>query len=542
MNPSTDASQTVLILAPMANDAKLAAKVLESSGILAAACADEKELCERMQQGCGAVVISEEALTRDTIELLRSVLDNQETWSDIPILLLTNADVVTATEIFSRSGNISLLERPFSRLTLIRSVEVALRARLKQYEVRELLRALQKSKDQAERANTAKTEFLANMSHEIRTPIGAIMGFIELLKNSDPDEQENATYMGIIDRNSKQLLSLIDDILDLSKVEAGKMTLENLEVDLREFLAEFNSTMNLKASEKSLNFRLASSGRIPDRIVTDPVRLRQVLSNVVGNAIKFTDRGSVTLTTSYNAPFLNFHVTDTGIGLSSQAAKKIFSPFTQADSSTTRKFGGTGLGLALSRSLAENLGGGLHLENSEPNRGSTFAIQIKPALTADTHLIDAENLRLSSVQKENGESEEILKDLKVLVVEDSPDNQYLIETYLKKTGAIIDICSNGAEGYDQALRGAYDVVLMDVQMPVMDGHEAVRRLRNIHYVKPIVALTAHAMSDEKERCLASGFNEYLTKPLSKTSLVESLKKYVPVGDTTLTSQERSVVR
>lgn len=522
-----DFSQVVLVVTPSANDGDVAVQVLGNYDIKAIVCEGNDALARYNLQDFGAVIISEEALTYEAIDIVQASLKKQETWSDIPIILLTNADVITATEIFSQSGNISLLERPFSELTLIRSVEVALKARLKQYEVRDLLAALQRSKDDAERANLAKTEFLANMSHEIRTPIGAIMGFIDLIKNSDASPENQAKYMGIIDRNSQQLLRLIDDILDLSKVEAGKMTIEHLSFRLNEFLADFISNMNFKAAEKGLQFNVTLESAIPDRIITDPVRLRQILSNVVGNAIKFTDKGHIDMKISYQAPFINFIVKDTGIGLSKEQALKLFKPFTQADSSTTRKFGGTGLGLVLSRKLAETLGGGLHLESSTPNQGSSFVIQILPEVPSDARLLGSQELKFAANKKDDVDMNQALKGLNILLVEDSPDNQFLIETYLQKTGARISIKSNGLDGSEAALKEDFDLILMDVQMPVMDGHEATQKLRRLKYSKPIIALTAHAMNEEKMKCFASGFNEYLTKPLQKGILLDVLKRYMP---------------
>ncbi len=520
-------SQTVLILAPSANDAVVASNVLNQANISAVGCRELSALCAGIRAGCGAVIISEEALTSDSVDRLRAVLDLQEAWSDLPIILLTNTDVARAAEIFSRSSNISLLERPFSQLTLIHSVHVALRARLKQYEVRDLLVALQKSKEHAERANQAKTEFLANMSHEIRTPIGAIMGFIDIIKNSDGNPSDQSKYMKIIDRNSLQLLRLIDDILDLSKVEAGKMTIEHLNFHLGEFISDFVSSQRFKAAEKGLQFHLNFATPLPTQISSDPVRLRQILSNIVGNAIKFTESGSVELVISYNNPFLHFLVKDTGIGLSPEQVSTIFKPFAQADSSTTRKFGGTGLGLVLSRRLAEALGGTLVLQSSFVNVGSTFAIDIKPECPADSVMMNQSTLKSESFRKKKNIQPELLKGLKVLLIEDSPDNQVLIETYLRKTGAEVLIKSNGSEGAEAALVENHDLILMGLQMPVMGGHEATRKLRKLQYSKPIIALTAHAMNEEKLKCMESGFNEYLTKPVQRNLLIEVLQRYAP---------------
>jgi hypothetical protein len=514
---------TVAVLAPVFNDSAIAVEVLNSAGISAVACGSLSELCECLNVGCGALIISEEAISDTGISQLQALLEKQDAWSDIPIILLTGNDIDRAIELFSRSGNISLLERPFSRLTLIRSVEVALRARQKQYEVRDLLRQLHRSKEEAERANLSKTQFLANMSHEIRTPIGAILGFTDLLKNPQNSQDENHNYMGIVERNSQQLLRLIDDILDLSKVEAGKMTFENIEFSLAEMLSDFNSIMSFKASEKGIAYNFNVHPNTPEFIISDPVRLKQILTNLVGNALKFTDKGYVELKVSYENGALKISVKDTGVGISKAQTKHLFQAFSQADTSTTRRFGGTGLGLILSRRLAESLGGTLSLAESAEGQGSTFYCEITAEVPSHSKTMEVK----ATIPAEKAKTS--LTNLKVLLVEDSPDNQMLISTYLKKEGAEITTANNGAIGIDLALKKDFDVVLMDIQMPVLDGYEAARKLRSSHYGKPIIALTAHAMKEERVKCLESGFTEFLTKPIQRDLLIKTLSHYSPLN-------------
>ncbi len=517
--------QTVLVLAPTFNDSKVAVDVLENVGLSARACKNVTELCANLNDECGAVIVSEEGIDISEIDEFLECLKQQPAWSDIPILLLTSNDVTQAFELFSKSGNISLLERPFSRLTLIRSVEVALRARRKQYEVRDLLQALNNAKDEAERANLSKTQFLANMSHEIRTPIGAILGFTDLMKNPANAPEENLNYMGIVERNSQQLLRLIDDILDLSKVEAGKMTIEQIEFSFAEMLTDFIAVMAFKAGEKGIGFQFDVESKVPDILYTDPVRLRQILTNTVGNALKFTDKGSVEFCVHYEEPCLKFVVKDTGVGISKEQQSRLFQPFAQADTSTTRKFGGTGLGLVLSRRLSENLGGKLELQESDPHFGSTFVIVINSPLLPHAKLVGKEALVYSATQPRTLNRSRALTGLKVLLVEDSPDNQILITTYLRKEGAKIKVASDGLQGVEAALSGNYDVLLMDIQMPLLDGYEATRSLREKGYAKPIIALTAHAMIEERNKCLEAGFDDFLTKPIRREHLVKALAGY-----------------
>lgn len=519
-------SEKILVLASTFHDSSIACEVLNESGLSASACDDMFGLCQQLNLACGAAIISEESLRPEDLQRLQVELAEQEAWSDLPIIMLTSSNVAHTNEMFTQSGNIYLLERPFSRLTLIRAVEVALRARRRQYEVRDLLAALKKSKDEAERANIAKTEFLANMSHEIRTPIGAILGFLDLMKNNEVENSEKLNYMGVVERNSQQLLRLIDDILDLSKVEAGKMTIENVEFGLTDMICDLNSIMTFRAAEKGIRFHLSVDTSIPDKICSDPVRLRQILSNVLGNAIKFTNRGTVELNVSFENSFLRFTVKDTGIGISPEQTAKLFRAFSQADMSTTRRFGGTGLGLILSKRLAASLGGDLILLQSEAGVGSIFAVTIKPDLAPSSKLIQRDAVVRVDVGPDSHRQHPALGRLKVLLVEDSLDNQMLIKTFLGQEGADVTTASDGQQGVILALNQSFDVVIMDIQMPIMDGHEATRKLRRSHYLKPVLALTAHAMIEEKKKCIESGFTDFLSKPIQKRQLIDILSQYV----------------
>lgn len=380
---------------------------------------------------------------------------------------------------------------------------------------------LTEAKSAAERANSAKSQFLANMSHEIRTPLGAIMGFAGLLRESTLSTEQN-NYATVIERNSKQLLRIIDDILDLSKVEAGMMTIEHIEFDFTEMLVDISSLMGLKAREKGVSFNIRAANKIPKILNTDPTRLRQILLNVIGNAIKFTDRGMIEIRVTFNNNLLEFEVEDTGRGISPEQRENLFQPFAQADPSITRQFGGTGLGLALSRSLAGALGGSFDLKRSEIGKGSVFhiAIQAKAKNEADFF----SNLVLENTDRAPSKPPSELQGKKILLVEDSPDNQTLIKVYLANTGAITEIASDGSEGSTMVFEKNYDLVLMDVQMPVMDGITAIKHMRKKGYTKPVIALTAHAMKEERERCIVAGFSDFLSKPVRKDELIRAIVK------------------
>lgn len=371
-------------------------------------------------------------------------------------------------------------------------------------------------------ANVTKSQFLANMSHEIRSPLGAIMGFSDLLRSGDLSMSDTQKYATIIDRNSKHLLRIVDDILDLSKVEAGMMTIEKIEFSLVEVLADFSSLMGFKAREKGINFDLKFATQVPEKVISDPTRLRQILNNMVSNAIKFTDRGRVQLTVSCIENDLVLSVSDTGIGIAEEQTNNLFSPFQQADSTTARKFGGTGLGLVLTRRICEAMNGEFVLEKTKPGVGSTFKAVIGIQLPKQVQMLTDSKVSRSTKEGSVEEVSNLLSDAKILLIEDSPDNQFLISFVLSKQGARVEIANNGLEGVDMALTNSYDVVLCDIQMPIKDGYDTVRELRLQGYSVPIVALTAHAMKEEQSRALKSGFSDYLTKPIEKSELFATI--------------------
>jgi len=382
----------------------------------------------------------------------------------------------------------------------------------------------------AESASLAKTHFLANMSHEIRTPLSAILGFSELLLDSDQSLNEKINCVSTIRNNGKQLLKIIDEVLDISKIEAGRMEIEAVEINTKDFFKELFLSMNLKAMEKGLLLTLKCVAPIPRLITTDPVRLRQILINVVSNAIKFTQKGGVQIlvgwrdATSLIRGVLQVDVVDTGVGIEPQYVGKLFNPFVQADSSTTRRFGGTGLGLALSRKLARALGGDVELLKSSP-QGSVFRIEITPPMHNRSALVssfldDPEESLPAERMKHAG-----LEGVRVLLAEDVFENQLLISRFLNVAGASVDVAANGLEAVAMAQKNSYDVVLMDIQMPELDGYGATRKLRSEGYQGAIIALTAHALQEERLRCLQVGCNDHLTKPVDRATLIESVAEY-----------------
>lgn len=383
--------------------------------------------------------------------------------------------------------------------------------------------ALRDAKERAELASAAKSSFLANMSHEIRTPLGAIMGFVSLLKEESITKETLSQYVSVIERNSTQLMRIIDDILDLSKVEAGMMAIELIDFSLVELLSDFASLMGFRARDKGVVFELRANSELPDIVTSDPTRIRQILTNVVGNAIKFTDKGSVFLNVEFKDDQLTFDVQDTGRGITPQQSAQLFQAFSQGDASTTRKYGGTGLGLVLTRRLSEALGGSFDLVESRQGVGSRFVASVKVARPQNSRFIRALGFAPEAIR--NAGVENLLTGVHILLVEDSPDNQALFSIYLNRAGATIDIATDGQRGLEMATSDEYDVVLMDVQMPVMDGITAVKTLRAQGYDRPIIALTAHAMKEERTRCLEAGYTGFLSKPIQRSELVNALTKF-----------------
>jgi len=376
--------------------------------------------------------------------------------------------------------------------------------------------------------NRAKSDFLANMSHEIRTPMTAILGYADLLLDPTITEGDRSAHVETIRRNGSHLLQIVNDILDLSKIEAGKMTVELLPCSLPQVIAEVASLMRLRAKEKGIGFEVCFVGRIPQSIQTDTLRLRQIVLNLVGNAIKFTELGSVRIVVRCDdadgpSPKLAIEVVDTGIGLSPEELGGLFKPFTQADASTTRRFGGTGLGLTICKRLASLLGGDLTVDSSR-GRGSVFKLVVPTGDLRAVKMLESAAEAMLAPEKKSAEVRSAAG-IRILLAEDGPDNQRLISTYLRRAGADVTIVDNGRLAVDAALATGFDVILMDMQMPVLDGYGATSLLRREGYTGSIVALTAHAMAGDRERCVRAGCDDFVTKPIARDLLIETVSRW-----------------
>ena len=418
------------------------------------------------------------------------------------------------------------------------------------------------AKQEAEAASNSKDEFIANMSHEIRTPLTAILGYADVLMEN-VEESDNFHAAKTIKRNGLHLLEIINDILDLSKIQAGKLFVQRIPCSPLRIMADISSLMNVRAEAKGLPLVVRQNGPLPEVIATDTVRLRQILVNLVGNAIKFTDSGHIEVIASFkkdehgDTGKLQFEIIDTGIGMSAEQIEKAFEPFTQADSSTTRRFDGTGLGLVISRRLAHMLGGDVTV-SSELGSGCNVKVVIDTGPVANVRMVEknvvseANEIEENTVEKkaclETALPDQIQPGCRVLLVEDGPDNQRLISYILKKAGAAVDIAANGVECLkkvfsvanssesgdiasgqlqtDPAANEPFDIILMDMQMPIMDGCQATRRLRQANYKGPIIGISAHTVPEVVEGCLEAGCDDFVSKPIDKKRLLTSVAHHL----------------
>jgi two-component system sensor histidine kinase/response regulator len=394
--------------------------------------------------------------------------------------------------------------------------------------------ALRSAKEAAEAASYAKSAFLANMSHEIRTPLNAILGFTDVLKNQTQANAEQRDHLQTIHTSGRHLLTLINDVLDLSKIESGQMQIEVARCSPNEIIAATVSILRVPAQERGLTLEYHWKSQIPESIGTDPVRLRQILMNLIGNAVKFTEVGGIEVVARVQTdatPTLTIDVIDTGVGIDPKAGEHIFDPFVQADSSITRRFGGTGLGLSISRRLARLLGGDLTV-NSKLGQGSIFTLTIpvgcldgvphSKSLAADVLAAPSNHADRPAPLK--------LPPCRILLVEDGVTNRKLFKLILERAGATVHCADNGQLGVHAARAKRFDLILMDMQMPVMDGYSATSELRRLGFTLPIIALTAHAMASDEQKCREAGCSGYLTKPINPESLLVAVASALDVSD------------
>jgi signal transduction histidine kinase/CBS domain-containing protein/DNA-binding NarL/FixJ family response regulator len=447
---------------------------------------------------------------------------------------------VHAYPIFDDEGNVTqVIEYCF---------DITARKRTEQ-ELEEANRQLEASVEQADvltqeaiLANQAKSEFLANMSHEIRTPMNAIIGFSEVLAE-ERLTAEQKHHLNIVRASAENLLQLINNILDFSKIEAGKLNIEITDCSLEELLAVVESLMRPVAGEKGLAFEVLQCSQLPVQIRTDSLRLRQCLINLINNAVKFTEEGhvhvNVSLQQAGDKPYIRFDVEDTGIGIPAEKQQEMFELFIQADGGTTRKYGGTGLGLTITKRLAHLLGGELSV-TGEVGKGSVFSLTIPAGVDVKSQPLFNKYDLVCKLNQQPHVSQQAKFSGRVLVAEDSITNQMLIKLLLEKMGLQVTTAEDGKEAVSKALSQPFDLIFMDIQMPNMNGYDAARALRKKAVTVPIVALTAHAVKGDDKKCISAGCNDYLAKPISRRKLLKTIGKYLPSQSTALSQSIDSV--
>jgi signal transduction histidine kinase/ActR/RegA family two-component response regulator/HPt (histidine-containing phosphotransfer) domain-containing protein len=458
-----------------------------------------------------------------------------------PIIRLTEAaQVITREEDYSirvecaSQDELGTLYRSFNQmLDALKSThdQVSSQAQQLVQEVGVRKRAeeeLLDAKEAAEASNLAKSQFLANMSHEIRTPLTGILGFTDVLLagGDEGDDAKRRDYLATIQSSGQHLLGLINDILDLSKIESGRLEFEHEACHIDRLVGDVVRVLQVKAAKKSIALTVQWATQIPRFVYTDSTRLRQALMNVVGNAVKFTARGRVEIIGRHvqtdHGSIIEFEIIDTGIGIADEAQQRIFEPFIQADGSVTRRFGGTGLGLAISRRIARGLGGDLTV-SSAVGQGSRFTLRIAAGNVAGVPLVTPAEAPTPQAAARVGDASHALPPVDILLVEDGETNRKLIKLMLTRAGARVTTAENGALGVIAARGQKFDVILMDMQMPVLDGYSAARQLRGAGFTLPVIALTANAMMSDRDKCLAAGCSDYLTKPINAEQMFAAIR-------------------
>jgi len=542
-------SHCVTILAPTPQDAEVCRQILHEENVPAEFVSSMHELVKRIRQGAGVALVAQEFLSGESLEHLRLAMKSQPSWSDVPIVVLLNSRESSSEQIadWLSLGHVTLLERPLRIALFVSTLRSKIRDRKRQYAVRDLLR-------RAEEANRSKSAFLANMSHEIRTPMTAILGYADLMEGLIEDEEASG-YLATIRRNGDFLLGIINDILDLSKIEAGKLAIAKEHFSVFTLLEDVYGILSVRASERGIDLVLDYQTPIPQTIQSDPKRLKQILVNLIGNGIKFTPRGSVTVIVDYESPprgqandrdsmgVLRFRIRDTGIGMSNEQQRRLFKPFSQGDERVNRQYGGTGLGLAISRRLANILGGDIEVESIEGEFSQfTFSIstpEVIPPTANDAHSFDGPSTVQSvrndvQLQGQLQTAGEMQIEGRFLVVDDRRDIRFLSKRFLSSAGATVHEAEDGRAAVDwvrQAMSEQREprLIFLDMQMPRMDGYQAAKELRRMGFTGPIIALTADAMQGDMNKCLEAGCNDYLPKPIDKIAMLRKVADLLAVS-------------
>jgi two-component system sensor histidine kinase/response regulator len=482
----------------------------------------------------------------DGIETIKNI---REIDPAIQTVICTAYSDYSWEEIVRRLGltdNLLILKKPFDpaevsqiAITMTTKWILTKRAEMKMHDLEEMITRqtmdLFIAKEQAEKANQSKSDFLASMSHEIRTPMTGVIGMSELLLNTDLDEEQR-NYVEAINSSSEMLLTIINDILDFSKIEAGELTLESAPFDLEKAVEDVARILAPRADKKGVNLSVSFPPQVPRQVIGDLVRVRQIIFNLTGNSVKFTDEGNISIRVEMEETDDNirrtgqFHIEikDTGIGMKPETVDHLFERFFQAEGSTTRKYGGTGLGLSITKRLVEIMGGTITV-SSAPGRGAVFLVKLPLPIAVPTYTQPGTVKEAASpeINRDIAPGKSKISSAYILLAEDNKINQKLVKDILIKAEHNVDIVENGREAVEKVKAVSYDLVLMDLQMPEMDGMEAAQIIRKEGFPKlPIIALTASAFQKDREKCMASGMNDFISKPLRRTELLNVISKWV----------------
>lgn len=547
-NHEDNQTERILILAPTGRDALMTANFLSEAGLSSDICENVQQLCQKMSENAGLIFLTGEALTVETMLKLVSALSAQPAWSDLPLIVLTNGGGETPANVetlnaLSVAGNVTLIERPVRLMTLMSTVKSALRARRRQYDIRDyiieekrtaaklekLFESERAARSLAETASLLKDEFLATVSHELRTPLNAIVGWTNLLRSGRLEAGKVAHALEVIQRNARSQAKIIEDLLDVSRIITGKLKLEIESVDVASLIKSVIESVMPAAEANEITVRQTILAE-DTSIVGDAARLQQVLWNLLTNSIKFTERGGqVEVKLQRTDLNLVISVSDNGKGIQPEFLPHVFERFRQADGTTTRLFGGLGLGLAIVRHLVELHGGTVQATSAGIGKGATFTIKLPltPSAQSIKTEINGSSTRKDIVNTKTPESlTGSLKGLKILVVDDEIGTLEMLKVMLESSGASVITARSVSEALENLKTNVPDLIISDIGMPGTDGYEFIENVRRMSPENggntPAVALTAYARHEDKQKALRSGFQMHLTKPIEIDSLVSTI--------------------
>jgi signal transduction histidine kinase/CheY-like chemotaxis protein len=522
----------VLICAPIGRDAELTVDLLARAAIASQICRTASEVADLLQDGAGAILLTQEALADPRLNELSAALEAQPAWSDISVLLFAGDDRSAASmrtlQTLEVLRNVTLLDRPVGAAAVVSTVRAALRGRRRQYELRDVLVALHRARSDAEQANRLKDEFLATLSHELRTPLNAILGWTSILRDGRVEADRTAKILDIIERNAKAQRHLISDVLDVSRMVTGRIRLKLQPTIVGEVVRDAIDTVRPAAESKGVELHV-DVGAGPILVLADRERLQQVFWNLLSNAVKFTPAGGrVDVTASRSDGMLTFVVSDTGDGLSPEFLPFAFDRFRQADQSFTRAHGGLGLGLAIVKHLVEMHGGHVTAASDGVGRGATFTVSMPAAAAIGDALLDGDGSAAAAERTQWRRAD--FSGRRILVVDDDATTRELLETMLADCGAKVDTAESAVAALQQFETAVPSLLVADIGMPNEDGLSLIRRIRERTHdaggAVPAVALSAYARAEDRVAAIGAGFNDYIAKPATPDDIIAAVEKWL----------------